>query len=461
MKHIPGRRDFIGKVSAGTLAYLAAYSIPSFARTSNDPGKLAILGGIPVRDKMTWPQWPYRNQKMIDNLSNATSSGIWSRIDAEKTRVSQWELDFAAMTGAKYSVATGSGTQSLNTSLFALGIGPGDEVITSPYTDMGTVSAIITCHALPVFADLDPYSYQLNAEDVESKINARTKAIIPVHMLGAPCEMERIMAIAKKHNLYVVEDAAQAHLACYKGTKLGNIGNLGCFSFQGSKQVSCGEGGAVIGSNAQLMDKVYSVMNHGTARSPIVDQDGKIIGDHVRIGPKYRMNEFQASILNGQQDTIQQRFDLRNNNAVYLREQLKDFPGLKVQKMYEGTDSAAYYLFGMSYQKEHFNNADRDIFLKAINAEGVGLSGYISQGLHKEPWTNYILGLRGYRSMFGKKRLQQWEKDLHKPGCDKACAHMAGLYAVGTLLGTKKDMDSVVEAIMKVYKNRDQLSKII
>jgi dTDP-4-amino-4,6-dideoxygalactose transaminase len=202
-------------------------------------------------------------------------------------------------------------------------------------------------------------------------------------------------------------------------------------------------------------------MNHGTARSPIVDQDGKIIGDHVRIGPKYRMNEFQASILNGQQDTIQQRFDLRNNNAVYLREQLKDFPGLKVQKMYEGTDSAAYYLFGMSYQKEHFNNADRDIFLKAINAEGVGLSGYISQGLHKEPWTNYILGLRGYRSMFGKKRLQQWEKDLHKPGCDKACAHMAGLYAVGTLLGTKKDMDSVVEAIMKVYKNRDQLSKII
>lgn len=461
MTYKPGRRDFITKVSAGTLAYLAAYHTPSFARSSNDPDKLAILGGIPVRDKMTWPQWPYRNQKMIENLSDTTNSGIWSRIDAAKTKVSQWELDFAAMTGAKFAVATGSGTQSLSTSLFALGIGPGDEVITSPYTDMGTVSAIITCHALPVFVDLDPFSFQLNAKDVESKINSRTKAIIPVHMLGAPCEMERIMAIAKKHHLYVVEDAAQAHLASYKGKLVGNIGNLGCFSFQGSKQISCGEGGAVIGNNEQLMDNVYSVMNHGTARAPMTDRNGKIIGDHVRIGPKYRMNEFQASVLNGQQDTIKQRFDIRNNNAIYLREQLKDFPGMEVQKMYEGTDNASYYLFGMSYKKEYFNNTDRSIFLKAINAEGVGLSGYISQGLHKEPWTDYILGLQGYKSMFGKKRLQQWKESLHLPECDKACGHMAGLYAVGTLLGTRKDMDSVIEAIMKVYKNRDQLAKLI
>ncbi|MEI3798334.1 MULTISPECIES: DegT/DnrJ/EryC1/StrS family aminotransferase [unclassified Chitinophaga] len=460
MKYNSDRRDFIAKVSAGTLAYLAAYSIPSFARTSNDPDKLAILGGVPVRDNMTWPQWPYRNQKMIDNLTETTKSGIWSRIDADKTRVSQWELDFAAMTGAQYAVATGSGTQSLSTSLFALGIGPGDEVITSPYTDMGTVSAIITCHALPVFADLDPLSFQLNAKDVENKITTRTKAIIPVHMLGAPCEMEPIMAIAKKHRLYIVEDAAQAHLASYQGQKVGNIGNLGCFSFQGSKQVSCGEGGAVIGSDKQLMDKVYTVMNHGTARTPMVDANGKILGDHVRIGPKYRMNEFQASVLNGQQDTIQQRFDIRNNNAIYLREQLKDFPGLKVQKMFEGTDSASYYLFGMSYQKEHFNNADRSLFLKAIGAEGVGLSGYISQGLHREPWTGYIMEQQGYKSMFGKKRLQQWKESLYLPECDKACGQMAGLYAVGTLLGTRKDMDSIIAAIMKVHKNRDQLAKL-
>lgn len=461
MKYNPGRRNFIGKVSAGTLAYIAAYSMPSFAGTSGSPDKLAILGGVPVRNKMSWPQWPFRNQQMVDNLANTTQSGIWSRIDSPHGRVAQWEEDFAVMAGARYCVATGSGTQSLNTSLFALGIGPGDEVITSPYTDMGTVSAILTCHALPVFVDLDTASYQLDANEVEKKITSRTKAIIPVHMLGHPCEMERIMAIAKKHGLHVVEDAAQAHLVTYQGKKLGNIGELGCFSFQASKQISCGEGGAVIGNDPQLMDKVYAVMNHGTAKAPLKYPGGNHTGYDITIGPKYRMNEFQACVLQGQQATIQSRFDLRNENAEYLRAQLKDFPGLQLQKRYPGTANGAYYLLGMSYKKEHFNNADRSLFLKAIGAEGVGLSGYIANGLHKEPWTDYVMSLQSYRSQYGKKRMQQWYAEMqHLPGCDQVCAEMAGLYAVGALLGTKKDMDTIVEAIMKVHRNREQLVQL-
>ena len=455
------RRDFIGKVSAGTLAYLAAYSMPAIARTSNNPNQLALLGGVPVRNAVTWPEWPYRNQQIYDNLMETAKSGKWSRIDRPNSRVSTWENDFKGLIGTNYCVATGSGTQSLNTALFALNIGPGDEVITSPYTDMGTVSAIITCHALPVLADLDPNTYQLDPNDIEKKITPRTKAIVPVHMLGFPADMDRIMAIARKHNLLVVEDACQSHLVSYKGKKLGTFGQLGCFSFQSSKQISCGEGGAVVGNDEKLMDEVYAVMNHGTAKTPRKDANGKVLGVHVTIGPKYRMNEFQAAVLQGQLSTIQERFDKRWENGQYLTAQLKDFPGLKVQKQYPGTENGAYYLFGMSYQQDAFDGITRNQFLKAINAEGIGLSGYIANGLHREPWVDNIAARKSYRSVYGEARMKQWREQIkHMPNCDKVCAEMAGLYSVGVLLGTKKDMDSIVEAIMKVYKNRSKLKNL-
>ncbi len=461
MEYDKSRRSFIGKVSAGTIAYMAAYTMPVFARTTNDPDTLAILGGTPVRDRMKWPEWPYRNQQIIDNLTETTNSGIWSRVDSPHGRVASWEDDFKALIGTNYCVATGSGTQAISTCMFALGIGPGDEVITSPYTDMGTVSAILTCQALPVFADLDPDTYQLDPKEVELKITSRTKAILPVHILGAPCDMGSIMAIAKRHGLFVVEDAAQAHLATFRGQHVGTIGNLGCFSFQASKQIPCGEGGAVAGNDEKLMDTVYTVMNHGTARTAKKDWKGRVLGEHVTIGPKYRMNEFQAAVLQGQLSTIRKRFDKRMENGSYLTGLLKGFPGLTVQKKYEGTDSVAHYLFGMRYNKEYFDNIPRDLFLKAINAEGVGLTGYISNGLHREPWVDNIMERKVYNTMIGKQRMKEWRESMRNfPMCDKVCAEMAGLYAVGTLLGTKRDMDTIAEAVMKVYKNRDKLSKV-
>jgi len=160
----------------------------------------------------------------------------------------------------------------------ALGIGPGDEVITSPFTDPGTISSILTSQALPVLADLDRESFQLDPDDVERKITENTRAIMPVHIWGQPANMERIMAIARKHNLRVIEDACQAHLSEYQGKKLGTIGDLGCFSFQSSKTIASGEGEAIIGNNEELMDKCYTVHNHGTSRK----------GRTETIGPKYR-----------------------------------------------------------------------------------------------------------------------------------------------------------------------------
>lgn len=447
------RRNFIAAVTTTSIA--AAFSNVISAQGHlrvKDNGKLAILGGTPVRSK-AWISWPnvLADEKVIASIVNTTKSGKWSRIqNLANGTVATFEKDFASLLGVRFCVGTGSGTQALSTCVEALGIGPGDEVITSPYTDFGTISAIIGSRALPVMADLDPKSYQLDPADVERKINKNTKAIMPVHMMGMPCDMERIMAIAKKHKLFVIEDACQANFARYQGKQIGSIGDLGCFSFQASKQISCGEGGAVIGNDEALMDKVYTVQNHGTDRK----------GKNVTIGPKYRMNEFEGAILLGQLPGAKDRFARRNENAAYLSSRLKDFPGLVPQKQYQGTESSGYYLYAMSYHKEHFNNADRSKFLKVIGAEGVPLSPYI-KGLHTEPWVEHILGLKEYKTMYSAERLQRFKQDAaHMPNTDLVGQEMIVLGGSAQLLGTKSDMDDVISAIMKVYDNRDKLNTI-
>ena len=447
------RRRFITTVSAGSLAAVASGAIPSLGNITaltQSTGKLAILGGDPVRKAAKWPEWPYVDEKMVDAIVKTTRSGIWCRIQSETGTVPTFEKEYAQLMGTKLCVATGSGTQALNTCVEALGIGPGDEVITSPLTDPGTISSILSSKALPVFADLDPESFQLDPAEIEKKINENTKAIMPVLIGGQPCDMDWIMAIARKHNLKVIEDSAQAHLAVYKGKKLGTIGDLGCFSFQASKTISCGEGGAIIGNNEELMDKCFTVQNHGTNRK----------GRTVVGGPKYRMNEFEAAILLSQLAGAKERFEIRNRNAAYLNSKLKGFPGLVPQKLYEGTESGSYYLYMTTYHKEHFNNAPRSKFLKALAAEGISLSTYLPQGLHKEPWSDHILNLKVYQKMYSGERLKKYRDELSCPNCDKAIDDIAMIWASGPLLGSLQDMDDVINGVMKVYDNRDKLNSI-
>ena len=447
------RRRFIATVSAGSVAAVASNAIPSFGNVTIIPqskGKLAILGGNPVRKNREWPQWPYVDEKMVEAISKTTRSRIWCRIQSENGTVQAFEKEFAKMMDAKLSVCTGSGTQALSTCVEALGFGPGDEIITSPLTDPGTLSSILTSRVLPVLADIDRDSFQIDPDDVERRINENTKAIMPVQIGGQPCNMDRIMSIAKKHNLKVIEDAAQAHLAVYKGKKVGTIGDLGCFSFQSSKTIACGEGGAVIGNDEVLMDKCFTVQNHGTNKK----------GRTVLGGPKYRMNEFEATILLSQLAGVKERFDTRNRNAAYLSSHFRDFPGLVPQKLYDGTESGSFYLYMTTYKKEKFNDAPRDKFLKALSAEGVSLSTYLPNGLHKEPWPDHILSLREYQKMYSPARLKSYREELTCPNCDRVIDDIAMIWASGPLIGTTEDMDDIINAVMKVYENRDQLNKI-
>ncbi len=198
------------------------------------------------------------------------------------------------------------------------------------------------------------------------------------------------------------------------------------------------------------MDKVYTVQNHGTDRK----------GKNVTIGPKYRMNELEGALLVGQLAGAQERFERRNENAAYLSAKLKGFPGLVPQKQYKGTESGGYYLYAMSYHKEHFNNADRAAFLKAIVAEGVPLGAYI-KGLHSEPWVEHILGLKEYKTMYTPERLAQYRHDAsHMPNCDLVGQEMTVLNGSTQLLGSKADMDDIINAIMKVHENRDKLKEV-
>lgn len=441
------RRKFIAAASVSSLAMASSVPFPARADVTGSARKLAILGGDPVRKNKSWPSWPPIDDQLVESVVRTTRSGIWCRIQSATGTVATFEKEYARLMGSRFCVATGSGTQALHTCVEALGIGPGDEVITSPYTDPGTIQGILSARALPVLADLDPASYQLDAEEVRRRITPNTKAIMPVHMMGQPCHLEPILAIAREHKLAVIEDACQAHLSEYQGKKLGTIASLGCFSFQTSKTIACGEGGAILGDDEALMDKCYTVHNHGTSRQ----------GRTEVIGPKYRMNEFEAAVLLAQLASAQERFVRRNQNAAHLTDRLKGCPGIVPQKLYPGTTSGSFYLYAMSYRKEHFQDIDRSRFLKAVEAEGISLSPYIERGLHREPWVDHIVKDKTYQRMYSPARLKQFKEEINCPNCDKVCTEMAMIWASGPLLGSHKDMDDIADAILKVYENRDKL----
>ena len=314
-KRVVGRRGFLAAASTGMVGAATFGGGRAYGNGTGEASELAMLGGVPVRKDRSWPAWPYRDEEVLECVENTVNSGIWCRIQSKSGTVARFEKKYAELLGTKFCIGTGSGTQALHTCVEALEIGPGDEVITSPYTDPGTLSSILSARALPVLADLDPESFQIDPEDVERRITENTRAIMPVHIMGQPCDMNRIMAIAKKHGLKVIEDTCQGHLGEYGGKKLGTIGDLGAFSFQTSKTIACGEGGAIIGNDEELMDRCYTVHNHGTSRR----------GHTEVIGPKYRMNEFEAAALLGQLPGVEERFKRRNENARYLAEKFKGF----------------------------------------------------------------------------------------------------------------------------------------
>ena len=353
--------------------------------------------------------------------------------------------------GTKRCLATTNGTNALLTSLEALKIGAGDEVLVSAYTWIATIDVILLTKAMPVFVDTDPVTFQLNPDKIEEKITGNTKAILPVHILGLPADMYRINAIAQKHDLFVVEDACQAWLAEINHKKVGTFGNLGCFSFQNSKHITCGEGGAVIGDDEALMDRCHSYHNFGRPYGS-VQGNGFVIA-----GNKCRMAEFQAAILLGQMKRLEEQTATRNANAKYLTSRIKDIPGIVPHELYPEVTQAAYHLYPFRYKEDVFQGLSRQRFLRALAAEGIPAStGY--SPLHEMDYLEDAFNSKAFRKIYPKETLDidRYREENACPDNSRLCEEAVWL-SQRLLLGTEKDVDDIADALLKIYESRDKL----
>ena len=341
--------------------------------------KLAVEGGTPVR---TDPLPTVSNKSGRDfgkeelaNLTEVIESGKLFRWGGKF--VPQFEQEFAEMLGVKHATASTSGTSALHIAVAAVNPDPGDEIITAPITDMGTLIGILFQNAIPVFADLDPKTYTMLPESIEAQITPKTKAIICVHLFGQPCDMDPIMEIARKHNLKVIEDCCQAYFAEYKGKVVGTIGDMGCFSMQQSKHMSTGDGGITVTNDDVLGRRAMLFMDKGWPREPGAR-------DYPFLGINYRMNELTGAVACAQIKKVRGIVEKRRKIADAITKGIASAPGVNPPFVREGVKHS-WWLYPIMIDRKVLGITPQE-FAKALTAEGIGASvGYIGKPIYMSP----------------------------------------------------------------------------
>jgi dTDP-4-amino-4,6-dideoxygalactose transaminase len=281
-----------------------------------------------------------------------------------------FEEEFAAAIGGKYAVACSSGASAIQIALMAAGVGKGDEVITTPFTFVATTTSISLTGADFVLADIDLKTYNIDPKDIERKITPRTKAIVPVHLFGYPANMDEIMAIAKKYNLKVIEDCAQSHLAEFKGTQTGIIGDAGAFSFYPSKNLgACGDAGAIITNNKEIADACASIRHSGR---------GIAAYEYDREGSTLRMDEIQAAILSVKLKHLKEWTAQRRNAAKIYREKLAGIKEITLPPLEAEGTTQSYYVFTIAAK-------DRDALSAHLKENNIGNAIYYPLALYRQP----------------------------------------------------------------------------
>ena len=447
------RREFLKKNSmAGAgVALTMGLSAPALFASSLTSTP-AILGGQPIRTK-EWPRWPmWVPESDEKRVLEVLRSGVWSRAGV----VTEFEEKWAETMGAKRCVTVVNGTYALICAIANLDIGAGDEVIVPPYTFIATIQAVLMNGAMPVFVDTDPQTFQIDVNKIEAKITPRTRAIMPVHIAGLPADMERIMQIAKKHNLLVIEDACQAWMAEINNKKVGTFGNAGCYSFQNSKNIPMGEGGAIISDDDAFMDRCFSYQNFGNPYGSVAGEPG---AGTLRLGTKLRLTEYQAAIGLAQLKRLEGQSDIRSENAAYLSAQLKKIPGILPYRLYDNVTKAAFHLYPFRYKKAEFKNLPREEFLKALREEGVPCSsGYTT--LNKMPFLAHAFQTKNFKKMYPKEMLdsKKYYAQNQCPENDQLCEE-AVWFTQNLLLGEKSDMDDIANAIRKIHDNAEKIKQ--
>ncbi len=319
-------------------------------------------------------------------------------------------------------------------------MGCGDEVIVPPYTFVATASAVLAVGATPIFVDICGDTLNIDPSLVEAAITSRTRAIIPVHMAGRPADMDALTAIAQKHGLTVIEDAAQAHGAEWRGTKVGALGDMGTFSFQASKNLNSGEGGIVLTNSEALSDAAWSVANVGRVRS------GRWY-EHKVLGSNLRLTEFQTALLRTQLKRLPEQTARRSANANYLGSQLVGVSGVGLMAEDSRITVHANHLFTFRYKAEAFGGVSYKEFVAALNAEGIPCStGYVP--LYRERLFERHAKCEGAWCQVGR-RIDY--PTMRLPECEAVCQDTVWLPQT-CLLGTTADMDDIATAIVKLQK---------
>ena len=432
-------------------------------------GQLALLGGKPQREK-AFPGYQVIGNEERAAAAAVVESGILSRyIGAEHpdfmggTQVRRFEEAWANAFQINHAITVNSATSGLYAAVGAAGVGPGDEVIVSPFTMVASVTAAIVFNAVPVFADIEPDTYCLSAESIRERITPRTKAIIIVHIFGQAADMDAIMAIANEHNLVVIEDAAQAPFATYKGRFVGTIGHMGVFSLNYHKHIHTGEGGIIVTNDSHLAEKVSLIRNHAEA---VVGNRG--VTDIINmIGFNFRMGEMEAAIGICQLKKGPLLINRRRDNVAYLESKLHGINGLSLPVVREGCEHV-YYVHPVEFDESAIG-VSRDIFVEALGAELPVTELRESEG----PLVN-----SGYVQPIYLEPMFQQRQAYGDKGCPFACPHYGGevnynkgicanaeqvqyeTLVIHELISppmTDSDLDDVADAFHKVFDNLDFL----
>jgi len=395
------------------------------------PEQLAARGGAPLRTR-PWPQWPVWDEGDAQAVADVVRSGSW--FSGGESRTKAFGDFYARLHQSRYAVPCTNGTHALEIALRAAGVKAGDEVITTPYTFIATASAIVQVNAVPVFADVDPDTLNMDPAAAEAAVTERTRALCVVHIAGCPADMDAFTDLARRKGLLLIEDAAQAHLAEWSGRPVGAIGNAGSFSFQASKNLNSGDGGIVLTDDEETFERAWSLHNCGRVRA-----GGWY--EHRMLSGNYRMTELQAALLLSQAQRLEAQTRRRNENALYLAQQLAEIEGVRPLRRDPRVTQHAYHKFIFRYDPTAFSGLSRSEFLKALQAEGIPCHPgyeptYRSPAFKIDKETHPFPGRVNYGA-------------LHLPAVEQGCGEAVWLDQ-RMLLAERSEMDDIAAAIRKI-----------
>ena len=342
--------------------------------------KLAINGGPKAKTTKNFPMYPgglevgEEERKLVNEVIDKKYLFRYYGSEEHPSMVAQFEKEFKDKVGSKYALAVNSCTSALISSLIACGVGPGDEVIVTGYTFFASCASIVAARAIPVIAEIDE-TLTIDPDDIERKITPQTKAIIAVHMRGVPCDMDRIMDIAKNNNLIVIEDVAQAMGGTYKSKYLGTIGDCGCYSFQYHKIITAGEGGIIVTDDERLYDRCMGYHDTAACWRPDRFAEQRYEGE-LFVGQNYRMSELTGAVMRAQLGKLDTLIFLMRKNQKRIIEGIKDTRGIKVRPVNDPEGDVGICLMFYLNDKEKVGE-----FADALKAEGIDANGVYNSGI--------------------------------------------------------------------------------